>query len=105
VRADCARRALLAVTEELRDIEATAGRRCPSPRAAETARDVRERLLPRAGACVGQDGPLDVEWAMAHSAVLSLAVCLDCARPADERVARCRRARDIAARAAGGSSE
>jgi hypothetical protein len=113
VREDCSKRALATVLERLR---AAAGqppstapaavprpRKRPSPGCGDVeAREVREALLPRVAACVGRDGPLDVEWAMASSATLSLGVCLDCRRSPGERGSRCGRVRDLVSRIEGG---
>jgi hypothetical protein len=109
---DCSRPALLAVVARTLAIEVeaapTAPRQrskpgtnegCPSPAAADLGKIVRGELLPRVGGCVARDGPLDPEWDMVNSAVLSLGVCLDCRRARDEQVTQCRRAHDVLQRA------
>jgi hypothetical protein len=112
-RADCSRRALLATIEQVHDraVRSTPGRdrrastkrqndeSCPTPAAQEAGVIVRGELLDRVGSCVGQDGPLDAQWAMIHSAVSSLGVCLDCPRTAGEQAAQCHRALDVLRRA------
>ena len=105
VREDCSKRALGVVMERVRRLElaaplATAGKRgskptCPPVAAADVGSLERGELLGRIGACVARDGPFDVEWAMVHSAMLSLGLCLDCRQEPAERGARCGRARDV----------
>jgi hypothetical protein len=104
---DCSRPALSAVVARVLAIEAKAApaghspakpatnEGCPSPAAGELSKTLRGELLPRVGGCVARDGPLDPQWDMVNSAVLSLGVCLDCPRPLGERTAQCRRARDV----------
>ena|SRR5215471_7470986 len=69
---------------------------CATPEAEPLGAYVRQ-LEGRVSACVAKDAPLDAQWDLANSAVLSLGLCLDCARPPEERAARCRRALDILA--------
>ena len=97
-QADCSRRALTQLSERLRIVahDLSQRRRQDSE---PWLRETRDELLPRAAACVGHDGPLDVPWEMLHSAILSLEICADARQQADERVQRCRRALDIAQRA------
>jgi hypothetical protein len=110
---DCSRPALSAVVGRVLAIEAKAapsgragppklgtGEGCPSSAAGELAKTLRGELLPRVGGCVARDGPLDPQWDMVNSAVLSLGVCLDCPRPLGERTAQCRRARQVLGQAA-----
>jgi hypothetical protein len=105
---DCSPGALRAVAEQVRDIQrkgassTTAASHmgsdatgCPSAVAEELRPQVKGPLLDRAGACVGRDGPLDAEWDMLNSAVLSLGLCLDCSRAAKERGADCKRSRAV----------
>jgi hypothetical protein len=110
VHEDCSRQALTRVVERIRitTVQATPPRAraprkagptpgapaCRSPAIEQLGTFVRQQLVQRVGACVAQDGPLDAEWDMAHSSVLSLAVCLDCAQPAEEQAARCQRTLD-----------
>jgi hypothetical protein len=109
---DCSRPALVTVANRLLAIEAKAdpaatrggpkhpSESCPSPVAEETEKIVRGELFTRVGGCVARDGPLDPQWDMVNSAVLSLGVCLDCRRGRDEQATQCRRARDVLLRAA-----
>ncbi len=97
VTADCSRAALTRLAERVRVVDRVlVGRR---PDTGSLLEETRNELLPGAAACVGHDGPLDVPWEMLHSAILSLEICADVGQPRDERMQRCRRARDIAARA------
>ncbi len=96
--ADCSRTALSRLAERVRSVETTVRTRAY----VDTDRQLQEtrnELIPRAAACVGRDGPLDVPWEMLHSAILSLEICADARQRADERAQRCRRALDIAGRA------
>lgn len=109
---DCSGPALAAVVARALAIEAKAdpagatgpgskhaGGSCPSAGAEETGKTVRGELLARVGGCVARDGPLDPQWDMVNSAVLSLGVCLDCRRARQEQVTQCRRAHDVLQRA------
>jgi hypothetical protein len=98
VAADCSRAALSRLAERVRSIERELG---PATYAGaeRSFRETREELIPRAAACVGQDGPLDVPWEMVHSATLSLEICTDARQSTEERARRCRRAVDVAGRA------
>jgi hypothetical protein len=109
---DCSRSALAAVVARALAIEVEAApavtrqrskpgtsESCPSPSAGDLDTIVRGELLTRVGGCVARDGPLDPQWDMVHSAVLSLGVCLDCRRARDEQVTQCRRAHDVLQRA------
>lgn len=98
MQADCSRGALTRLSERLRIVAHDlwqGRRRDPDP----WLRETRDELLPRAAACVGHDGPLDVPWEMLHSAILSLEICADARQQPGERAQRCRRALDIARRA------
>jgi hypothetical protein len=95
---DCSRAALSRLAQRVRSIERELAPRAHA-RADRWLQETRDQIIPRAAACVGHDGPLDVPWEMLHSATLSLEICADARHPADERVARCRRALDIAGRA------
>jgi hypothetical protein len=111
--ADCSPGALARVTEQVRSLQARAaidaragkGRKsdveasCASDAAAQRSQQIKGELLDRAAGCVGQDGPLDAEWDMVNSGLLSLGVCLDCRRTPGERAADCKRSREIIARA------
>ncbi len=99
--ADCSRTALSRLAEQVRSTEKTLQPRVNAD-ADRWLQQTRNELIPRAAACVGHDGPLDVPWEMLHSATLSLEICADARQRADERAQRCRRALDIAARAARG---
>jgi hypothetical protein len=96
--ADCSRAALSRLAERVRSIDRELG---PATYAGaeRSLRETREELIPRAAACVGQDGPLDVPWEMLHSAALSLEICTDARQSTEERTRRCRRAVDVAGRA------
>lgn len=72
---------------------------CPTAEADELSRQVRSETLRRVGACVGRDGPLDPEWDMVNSGVLSLGVCLDCSRAPAARAKDCKTAIDVIDRA------
>jgi hypothetical protein len=72
---------------------------CGSPEVDELGRQVRSETLYRVGACVGRDNPLDPEWDMVNSGVLSLGVCLDCSRTPEARAKDCQRALDVIDRA------
>jgi hypothetical protein len=106
VREDCSNRGLATVLERQRAAAgqppAQASPAGPHPRKSSLPDcgdfQVRESLLPRVAACVGRDGPFDVEWAVAQSATLSLGICLDCGQGRRERAARCERARELASR-------
>jgi hypothetical protein len=79
--------------------EAAAAPDCAPPLTAILSRQVKGPMLARVGACVGQDGPLDAEWDLVNSGLLSLDTCLDCARAPAERTAGCKRARESIDRA------
>ena len=96
--ADCSRAALSRLAERVRSVERTLRPRAHAD-AARWLQETRDELIPRAAACVGRDGPLDIPWEMLHSAILSLEICADARQTTDERLQRCRRAVDVAARA------
>jgi hypothetical protein len=113
-RQDCSPEALMAVARHVGEMENIAvlpftkprakGKlhqetQCPTPEAALVAAEAKGPLPERVSACMSQDGPYDAEWDMVNSAVISLAVCLDCARPKDDRMARCQRVADVVKRA------
>jgi hypothetical protein len=106
VREDCSKRGLATVLERLRAAAGQPPSQAPPAGPGPRKRplpdcggvEVRVGLLPRVAACVGRDGPLDAEWAMAHSATLSLGICLDCSQGRGERAARCGRARELGSR-------
>jgi hypothetical protein len=95
--ADCSRAALTRLVERVLVVDRVLMSRRPDT--GSLLQETRNELLPLAAGCVGHDGPLDVPWEMLHSAILSLEICADVGQPHDERVQRCRRARDIARRA------
>ncbi|HEY5089590.1 MAG TPA: hypothetical protein VIK30_06455 [Polyangia bacterium] len=120
-REDCSRPALAVVVKRALAIEAKAapaaggraqpaaadpgpapgaGDGCSATTADENERRVRGELLTRVAACVARDGPLDAEWDMVHSALLSIGVCLDCRRTPPDQAAQCRHARDVLGRVA-----
>jgi hypothetical protein len=96
--ADCSRAALSRLAERVRSVDKTLRIR-PHADTGRWLQETRKELIPRAAACVGRDGPLDIPWEMLHSAILSLEICADARQNADERIQRCRRAVDVAGRA------
>ena len=72
---------------------------CPTPESQLALNEVRGTLPDRVSSCMSQDAPSDAEWDMVNSAVISLGACLDCARPKDDRTARCRWVADQVKRA------
>ena len=72
---------------------------CPTPESQLALNEVKGTLPDRVSSCMSQDAPFDAEWDMVNSAVISLGACLDCARPKDDRTARCRWVADQVKRA------
>jgi len=72
---------------------------CPTPESQLALNEVKGTLPDRVSSCMSQDAPFDAEWDMVNSAVISLAACLDCARPKEDRTARCKWVADQVKRA------
>jgi|GEM_PF-6970153 len=111
-RPDCSPPALMAAARHVGELERLAsgvvgsrhrgkasGAVCPTAEGQLVLDELRGALPERVSSCMSQDAPFDAEWDMVNSAVIALQACVDCARPHDERAARCRWVAEQAQRA------
>ena len=110
-RAECSAEALAQIAARVREVQRRAARAagvtgkaarrdgCGSPAMAQVVEQVKGPLAERVRGCVAQDETFDPEWNLLDSAMITLATCADCGRPASGRSPDCKRVAALVAQA------